>query len=77
MIGRVEESSWPLGVVSVPCDGRQPPLQRGFLDLLRVDPSGVLRAQVHPHGVITILERLDPSTEEHLQQIQTYHPTPD
>ena len=37
-----------------------------------MDPSGVVRSGIQPHRVIAGLEGLDASTEEHLQQIQTY-----
>src|SRR4051812_39460352 len=34
-----------------------------------MNPSGVASSRVHPHRVVTGLERLNASTEEHLQQI--------
>ena len=50
---RVVEWNYPpgsSGVVLVSCDARQPPLQHLISDLLRVDPSGVVKTRVQPHG---------------------------
>ena len=39
--------------------------------LLWMNPSGVASAGVHPHGMVTGLERLDAPLEEDLQQVHT------
>ena len=73
---RVVEWNYPpgsSGVVLVSCDARQPPLQHLISDLLRVDPSGVVKTRVQPHRVVTSLERLDAPPEEDLQQIHARH----
>ena len=56
-------------VVLVACNARQPHghcLGRYFVG---VNPSSVTRPSVHPHGMVTVLKRLDASTEEYFQQV--------
>ena len=67
----------PSRVIFIPCDGSHPPLQCGILDLLRVDPSGVFSARVHPHWMVSVLERLDAPSKENLQKIHASHPVAD
>ena len=64
-------------VVLVPCDGSHPPLQCGIVDLLRVDPSGVFGARIHPHRMVSVLKRLDASSKEDLQEIRVGDPVTD
>ena len=66
-------SSGPPGVVLVSCDALHPLRHRLLINVLRVDPSGIFNPRVHPHRVITSLERLDTSTEKYLEQIHTSH----
>ena len=73
---RVVEWNYPpgsSGVVLVSCDARQPPLQHLISDLLRVDPSGVVKTRVQPHRVVTSLNRLDAPPKEDFQQVHASH----
>ena len=67
------ESSWTPWVVLVASNALEPLSHRLLINLLRVGPSGVLRSLVHPHGLVTGLQGLDPPTEIHLQQIHPCH----
>ena len=70
----------PLGstrVVTGSSDAPEPLNHRLLVNLLRVGSSGVLWARVHPHGVVTGLQRLDASTKKCLQQIHAGHSAPD
>ena len=59
----------PPGIILVAGDSSQPLLHHVLTDILRVDPSGILESRVHPHRMVTSLERLDTSTEEDLQRV--------
>ena len=67
----------PPGIVFVAGDSSQPLLHHVFTNVLRVDPSGVLETRVHPHQMVTGLERLDALTEKDLQQVHPSHPVAD
>ena len=67
----------PPGIIFVAGDSSQPLLHRVFANVLRVDLSGVLETRVHPHRMVTGLERLDASTEKDLQQVHTSHSVAD
>ena len=75
LVGRVpiaegDDSPGSSGVVLVACDAPQPQSYGFGWHFFWMDPSGVVRSGIQPHKVITGLERLDASTEEHFQQIQ-------
>ena len=65
------------GVVFVSGDARQPPLQCVVIDLLRVNPSGVVKTRIHPHRMVSSLKRLDAPPKENLQEIHTGDPVTD
>ena len=73
----MEGLSWLLW--GCPCfgDARQPPLQCVIIDLLRVNPSGVVKTRIHPHRMVSGLKRLDAPLEENLQEIHTGDPVTD
>ena len=76
-IGRVvaakgNDSPRSSGIVLIACDAPQPQSYCCRRYFFWMNPSSVVRSRIQPHWVIAGLERLDVSTEEHLQQIQTH-----
>ena len=82
LVGRVtvtegDDSPGSSGVVLITCDTLQPHSHSLGWHFLWMDPSGVFKARIHPHWVVTSLEGLDASTEKHLQQIHAGHTVAD